>query len=135
MYYYCDIVSKYKRLNMKILVIDDSITARMLLVNEIKKVEPKAIFYEASDGAIGLEIFKKEKPRVVFTDLTMPNMDGYEALEKIMEIDSNTQVIVVSADSQPKAEKTIKKLGAKNLYIKPINEKVMQNIFSNDLLI
>nr|WP_321267057.1 response regulator [uncultured Sulfurimonas sp.] len=120
---------------MKILVVDDSKLARFLLMRTVEGVEPSAEFFEAQNGAIGLEMFKKEKPSVVFLDLTMPIMDGYEALEEIMKVDADAQVIVVSADIQPEARQRVLDLGAKNMCSKPINDEKMQNIFMNDLIV
>ncbi len=62
-------------------------------------------------------------------------MDGFEALEEIMKIDSEAQVIVVSADIQPVARQRVLELGAKNMCPKPINNEKMQNIFINDLIV
>lgn len=122
-------------INLKILVVDDSKLARLSLIKTVKKIEPATEFFEAENGAVALEIFKKESPRVVFLDLTMPVMDGYEALVEIMKIDSDAQVIVVSADIQPKAKEKVLNSGAKNMCPKPINDEKMQNIFINDLIV
>lgn len=120
---------------MKVLVVDDSKLARLSMIKTVKNVEPSTEFLQAENGAIAIEIFKNETPRVVFLDLTMPVMDGFEALEEIMKIDSDAQVIVVTADIQPEAKKKVLSLGAKNMYNKPINDEKMQNIFMHDLLV
>jgi len=122
-------------LDLKVLVVDDSKLARLSLIKSVKNIEPSTEFFEAENGAIAVEVFKKEKPRVVFLDLTMPIMDGYEALLEIMKIDSDAQVIVVSADIQAEAKQRVLDLGAKNMCPKPINDEKMQNIFINDLIV
>lgn len=110
---------------MKILVVDDSKLARLSLIKTIKEYEPSAEMYEAENGAIGVELFKAENPRVVFLDLTMPVMDGYEALKLIMQIDPHAQVVVVSADIQTQAQEQVLALGAKLMVPKPINSDKM----------
>lgn len=120
---------------MKILVVDDSKLARLSLMKTVKNIELSVEFFEAENGLIAVEIFKKEKPSVVFLDLTMPVMDGYEALSEIMKIDADAQVIVVSADIQVEAKQRVLTLGAKNMFSKPINDEKMQSIFMNDLII
>ena len=120
---------------MKILVVDDSKLARLSLIKTVKKIEPSAEFFQAENGAVAVEIFTKEEPRVVFLDLTMPVMNGYEALVKIMEINPGAQVVVVSADIQPEAKQRVLADGAKNMCPKPINDEKMLNIFNHDLLI
>lgn len=122
-------------MQMKILVVDDSGLARKFLIKELKKIKPFVEVIEAENGAVGVEMFKKEKPSAVFLDLTMPVMDGYEALALIMEIDPKAQVIVVSADIQPEARRKVLEGGAKNMCPKPINSEKMESIFMNDLTV
>jgi len=50
----------------------------------------------AEDGKSGLEIFAKESPPIVLTDIKMPGMDGIEVLKRIKEISPETEVIVVT---------------------------------------
>lgn len=119
---------------MKVLVVDDSKIARMSVIKSLKEIMPDAEALQATNGLEALEIFQKEKPKVVFLDLTMPIMDGYEALKKIMEIDKAAQVIVVSADIQSEAKLRVLTAGAKNMYPKPINNEIMRLIFEKDLL-
>jgi len=120
---------------MKILVVDDSKLARLSLIKTVKKLEPSAEFIEADNGAVAVELFKQESPNVVFLDLTMPVMDGFEALIEIIKINPDAQVVVVSADIQEQARNRVLEYGAKNMCPKPINDEKMQNIFMHDLLI
>ncbi|MDK9694392.1 MAG: response regulator [Sulfurimonas sp.] len=120
---------------MKVLVVDDSKIARMSVIKSLKEIVPDAEALQATNGLEALEIFQKERPRVVFLDLTMPVMDGYEALKRIMEIDKAAQVIVVSADIQSEAKLRVLVAGAKNMYPKPINHEIMKLIFEKDLLV
>lgn len=120
---------------MKILIVDDSKLARMGVIKSLKQIEPSAELFQASNGLEAVAIFKEEKPRVVFLDLTMPIMDGYEALKEIMAFDEDAQVIIISADIQSEAKQRVLKAGAKNMYPKPINEEKMLQIFQQDLII
>jgi len=116
---------------MKVLVADDSKLARLSLMREFKIVFQNDVeFLEAENGKAALEIFQKELPSIVFLDLTMPEMDGYEALEQIMKIKPETSVVVVSADVQPKAVEKVKALGAKTHVAKPISNEKMIEIFT-----
>ncbi|MBS4068665.1 MAG: response regulator [Sulfurimonas sp.] len=120
---------------MKILIVDDSKIGRMSVIKSLKIVKPDAELFQAANGLEAVEIFKEEKPHVVFLDLTMPVMDGYEALKHIMSIDKEAQVIVVSADIQSEAKLRVLVAGAKNMYPKPINDEKMLQIFEQDLLL
>lgn len=120
---------------MKILVVDDSKLARMGVVKNIKIIEPGAEFFQATNGLEAVEIFKEQRPSVVFLDLTMPVMDGYEALKQIIAIDPMAQVVIVSADIQSEAKRRVLEAGAKSMCSKPINEEKMLQIFQQDLSI
>lgn len=124
-----------KRCSLKILIVDDSKLARMGVIKSLQDIEPNAELFQASNGLEALEIFKLESPRVVFLDLTMPIMDGYETLKAIMALDTDAQVIIISADIQNEAKQRVLSAGAKNMYPKPINEEKMLQIFQQDLVI
>ena len=115
---------------MKILVADDSKLARLSLIKSIKGLEPHCEIIEAENGLIAVEQFEKYLPSIVFLDLTMPVMDGYEALEKIIEMNSKAQVVVVTADiqSQAQAQAQVMALGAKMVIPKPISSEKMQTV-------
>lgn len=110
---------------MKILVADDSKLARLSLIKTLKEFEPAAEFFEAENGAIAVEHYQALSPSVVFLDLTMPVMDGYEALEKIIGFDPKAQVVVVTADIQTQAQVQVMALGAKMVIPKPISSDKM----------
>ncbi|WP_295054251.1 response regulator [Sulfuricurvum sp.] len=113
---------------MKILVVDDSKLARLFLIKTLKELEPMAEILEAENGLIAVELFKQERPSAVFLDLTMPVMDGYEALKEIIKIDSKAQVVIVSADIQAQAQSTVLESGAKMMVPKPINSEKMLSV-------
>lgn len=120
---------------MKILIVDDSKLARMGVIKSLKEIEPVAELFQASNGLEAIEAYKKHTPDVVFLDLTMPVMDGFEALKEIIAIDADAQVIVISADIQTEAKQRVLNAGAKNMCPKPINQEKMLQIFQQDLLI
>jgi CheY-like chemotaxis protein len=91
---------------MKYLVIDDSKLARLNLIKSLKNYIEEAEIFQATNGLEAIEIMQSEKPNIVFLDLTMPIMDGYEALPKLLEINPKANVVVVSADIQEKAKKS-----------------------------
>lgn len=113
---------------MKVLVVDDSKLARLSLVKTLKEYEPSAEFLEAENGAVAVDLYKAEKPDVVFLDLTMPVMDGYEALGHIMHENPRAQVVVVSADIQTQAHEQVLAAGAKLMVPKPINPDKMLGV-------
>jgi CheY-like chemotaxis protein len=113
---------------MKYLVVDDSKLARLGLIKSLKEHVGEAEIFQATNGEEAIEIVKNEKPSVVFLDLTMPIMDGYEALPIIKELHPDSKVVVVSADVQAQAKTKVLALGARLHIQKPISSSKMQNI-------
>ena len=113
---------------MKYLVIDDSKLARLSLIKSLKAYVDDTKIFQATNGEEAIEIVKIQKPDVIFLDLTMPVMNGYETLPKLLEINPKAKVIVVSADVQEQAKAKVIKLGAKLHVQKPINNDRMQDI-------
>jgi len=79
----------------KVLVIEDDETALMQLSRVVRK-EGFEVF-EAGNGAIGLDIFDKENPEIVITDLKMPGIGGLEVLHTVKNKNPNTQIIIITA--------------------------------------
>jgi two-component system, chemotaxis family, chemotaxis protein CheY len=114
---------------MKILVTDDSKMARKMVIKTLRDVIGDNVeILEAQDGQEALNTYKEHLPKLVFMDLTMPIMDGFEALEKIKEFDKNAKVIIVSADIQKLSIEKASKSGAFNFIKKPIDLEKMQQI-------
>ncbi|MFU8818667.1 MAG: response regulator [Desulfurivibrio sp.] len=102
----------------KLLIVDDSPVSRAI----IKKCLPKDHgfeLFEAADGKEGLEKFKEIRPDGTLLDLTMPVMDGFEALEEMKKVDSSAVIIVLTADIQQKAYEKVMALGAGMVIPKP----------------
>lgn len=109
----------------KILIVDDSPVARKMLKNSIPKNKGYEIF-EATDGQDGLKKYQLLKPDVVFMDLTMPEMDGYTAMEEIRKMDNKAFIIVTTADVQPKSISNVMNLGAFTLLKKPAKAQIIE---------
>ena len=116
---------------MKYLVTDDSKLARMTLIKSLASFIDNDEILQATNGKEALVIINEHKPDIIFLDLTMPEMDGYEAIPKILEINPQTKIVVVSADIQTKAKKMVMDLGAKLHVQKPINIQTMQEILES----
>ena len=122
-------IISYSRLFMKILVTDDSKIARKLVIKTIKTILPQEDqIFEASNGLEAYETYQNETPDLVFLDLTMPVMDGFEALEKIISHDKNAKIIVISADIQKGSMEKVSSLGALGFIKKPVNENSLREV-------
>jgi len=74
----------------------------------------------AENGSAGLEIFKKEEPPIVVTDIKMPGMDGLEVLERIKAIEPMTEVIVITGHGDMDLALKALDLNATDFINKPI---------------
>jgi signal transduction histidine kinase len=81
-----------------ILIIDDDEIARYLLRGAL--AEAKQNFIEAVDGREGLRVAREHKPRLIFLDLRMPEMDGYEVLEALKQDATTRDIPVIIHTSQ-----------------------------------
>lgn len=113
---------------MKYLIVDDSKFARNFLLNTLLKELPEAQTFQATNGQEALDMIKNEDIGIVFLDLTMPIMDGHEALHLMMKAKPELKVIVQSADVQIKAKEHSISLGAKLHVKKPINGDKIKEI-------
>ena len=114
---------------MKVLVTDDSKMARKMVIKTLTEILGDNVeIYEAQNGQEALDLYKQILPNIAFLDLTMPIMDGFEALEKIKEFDTNAKVVIISADIQKLSMDKALQLGAFNFIKKPIDIFKMNQI-------
>ncbi|SFH53199.1 two-component system, chemotaxis family, response regulator CheY [Pseudobutyrivibrio sp. OR37] len=112
----------------KILVCDDSVLARKQLMDAVKEISNGAVFIEGKNGAEAVELYKSEKPDLVFMDIVMPEKDGNTALSEIREFDKDALIIIVSSvGTQDQLKKAIQ-LGAKDFIQKPFEKNQIQEI-------
>ncbi len=113
---------------MKILIVDDSLASRMLISGFFKENDSYEII-EAENGEDAVTIYQKEKPDITFLDLTMPVMNGYNALKNIRELDPRAVVVILTADIQKKSVERIMDLGAYTVLKKlPKKEVIFETI-------
>ena len=101
-----------------ILIVDDLSFMRMIQ-KEILTERGYTVAGEASDGYEAVEKFKALRPDLVLLDITMPNMNGLEAMRKIFSIDPKARVIMCSALGQESKVLESIKAGAKDFVVKP----------------
>jgi len=108
---------------MKIMVVDDSNVIRTMIENVLQNHTLDLEFVgSAKDGVEAVEQFQELRPQVMTLDITMPRMDGIETIEKIIEIDDNVQILVVSALADKKTLLEAISLGASGFLCKPFSE-------------
>lgn len=102
----------------RILVVDDAAFMRMM-VKDILTKNGYEVIGEASDGRQAIEKYQELKPDLVTLDITMPEVDGIEALKKIRDVDPNARVIMCSAMGQQAMVIDAIQAGARDFIVKP----------------
>lgn len=105
----------------RILIVDDAAFMRMMLSNILTKMGHQVVA-EADNGKTALEMYKKHSPDVVTMDITMPHMNGINAVKDIIGFDPNARIIMVSAMGQKGMVIEAVKAGAKDFIVKPFKE-------------
>ena len=114
----------------KILLVDDAAFMRKMLKDALSK-NGYTDLYEAVDGADAVEKYDELKPDLVIMDITMPNMDGLEALKTIRGKDGNANVVMCSAMGQESMVIDAVRSGAKDFIVKPFKaDRVLKTVTS-----
>ena len=103
-----------------ILIADDAAFMRAILSQIIEDME-WTVAGEASDGKEAIAQYRKLRPDLVLLDITMPNLDGTEALKAILEEDPQAQVVMITALGQKDQVLNAIKAGARDFIIKPFD--------------
>ena len=111
-----------------ILICDDAAFMRMMIKDILTK-NGYNIAGEAENGAKAVEKYNELKPDLVLMDITMPEMDGIEALKKIKSGDPNASIIMCSAMGQQAMVIESIQSGAKDFIVKPFQaDRVLEAV-------
>lgn len=120
------------KMNPKILIIDDELSIRMLLENFLSK---DFSVTSAADGLAALEWLEGNLPDLIICDIQMPQMDGYEFLEKVRQrgYTRHTPVIMLSGAESSKDRIKCYRLGAQDFLVKPFNPEELGELIRKNL--
>ena len=111
-----------------ILICDDAAFMRMMIKDILSK-NGYTVAGEAENGAKAVEKYNELKPDLVLMDITMPEMDGIQALKNIKAADGSAKVIMCSAMGQQAMVIESIQAGAKDFIVKPFQaERVLEAV-------
>ena len=112
------------------LIIDDNPADQLLTRLAVKKAFPHAEIHEAYDGREALQVLAElpVPPEVIFLDINMPGMDGFEFLEEYENTAEDRSVVVIlsSSDSEKDRERASGFGSVKHMFMKTITEQDLQ---------
>lgn len=112
----------------RILIVDDAHFMRMMLKDILTKAGHEVVG-EAEDGKVAVERYKELMPDLVTMDITMPNVNGIEAVKLIRAYDPRARVIMCSAMGQQAMVIDAIQAGARDFIVKPFQrDRVLEAI-------
>ncbi len=116
----------------RILIVDDSVIMRRNLRSLVTRLGHEVVG-EASDGNEGYVKYVETKPDLVTMDISMPDTNGIEATSRILEIDPEASIIIVSALKQKKDVLQAIQAGAKYFILKPFSDAKVREVIEQVL--
>lgn len=117
----------------KLLIVDDSATARMFVIRclQISRYFSDAEYLEAGNGVEALQVLREHDVAMVFTDLTMPEMDGESLFKRIKANPKFNEipVVVVSSIGNPAKDRQLAEMGVQAVVKKPVSPAKLAEVF------
>ena len=111
-----------------ILIVDDASFMRMMIKDILTK-NGFEVVGEAENGLVAVEKYKELNPELVIMDITMPEMDGIQAVKAIKSIDPSAKIIMCSAMGQQAMVIEAIQAGARDFVVKPFQQdKVIEAV-------
>ncbi|HJS75596.1 MAG TPA: response regulator [Vicinamibacteria bacterium] len=115
--------------SFRFLVVDDSEFARRNMKKILTSVGGEEAGF-AANGREAIEQYMKLKPDLVFMDITMPEMEGVEAVQGIIHRDASAKIVMVSSNGYQEMIKAALESGAKHFLTKPVEPRQVASVVS-----
>jgi two-component system chemotaxis response regulator CheY len=116
---------------VKLLIVDDSmiIRSRIARILNDQRLRFIQVVGMAPNGVVAMTQFAEYMPELVTMDITMPEMDGVECTEKMIRVNPNCNILVISALSDKATALKALKKGARGFLYKPFSDGQLINAF------
>jgi signal transduction histidine kinase/CheY-like chemotaxis protein len=116
------------RTDISILIIEDNKMNQKVIGTMLKSL---GCSYElADDGYAGFLLAKTKKFDLVFMDLIMPEMDGFESAQRILKFDKSVLIVAFTADNMPETKRKAELSGIKDFISKPVRIEELKRLFA-----
>lgn len=109
----------------KVMVVDDSLIIRQTIKKYLSDIDVE-IVGTAENGKVALDLFKKTNPDIVTLDITMPEMDGLTLLERMINLNKDVKIMIVTALADKSTGLKAMQMGAKCYITKPFTESILK---------
>jgi len=122
---------------MNIIILDDSMTIRMIIesfLEDLGAYDDEIFLFE--DGQKALEFIKENGADIIFSDINMPNMDGYEFAKSVFDIMPNLKnsFFAISGEENHESYVNMRKVGVHRFLKKPINNTHFKHFVLPEIL-
>ena len=109
------------------IVIDDDLNTTKVFSDllELMGLDVLAIGHDGDDA---ISLYVKYRPELVFTDIMMPNVDGFYGIKKIREFDPDAKIVAVTADVSEETEKQLRELRITAVICKPFDQREIKQV-------
>jgi len=116
-----------KALAITAIVVDDDRVHSRLFAEVLRMIDVD-VLASGYDGKDAVRLYKKYRPDIVFTDILMPENDGFYALEEIRKFDPHAKVIAVTADLTDETATKLEKMSISALVYKPYDVEDIKKV-------
>lgn len=109
----------------KILIVDDSSVSRMMIRGRVSGLQPDWEVIEAANGDDAIALVASEQPDFLTMDVNMPGISGFEAVERIRQVNQTVKIVILTANIQTSSRERAERLGV-HFVQKPATLAAMQ---------
>lgn len=109
---------------IRTMIVDDQQSIRHLLRSVVEELGAEVVA-EAADGEEALKLFNEAHPHITLMDINMPRMDGVDALKRIIALDADAVVVMLTSQNSLDVVKECLAAGAKNFILKDNSPQVL----------
>ena len=122
-----------QNISPKILITDDNLVNLKLAEKIIHKIIPGAVIFKAMNGIQSIAVYEKEQADLIFMDLQMPEMDGFEAAESIRKKSADVPIIALTANAMVSEKEKCFQSGMNDFLAKPVEIKDIKSVLEKYL--